>query len=83
MAISLWPLFLDQKLCGRAITWLLVMSQKQSAKRVLIQIPDLLLSEVDAIAEAEQRTRSELIREAMRLYIRKQGVYAAVAGPLD
>lgn len=54
------------------------MNQKQSAKRVLIQIPDLLFFRVDAIAEAEQRTRSELIREAMRLYIRKQNVYAVM-----
>lgn len=59
------------------------MSHKQGAKRVLIQIPDLLLSEVDAIAEAEQRTRSELIREAMRLYIRKQGIRTDVIIPQD
>lgn len=39
--------------------------------RVLISVPDNFLSKVDKIATDENRTRSELIREAMRLYMKK------------
>lgn len=39
--------------------------------RVLISVPDDFLSKVDKIATNENRTRSELIREAMRLYMKK------------
>ena len=39
--------------------------------KVLISLPDKFLTEVDELAENEQRTRSELIREALRTYIRK------------
>ncbi len=38
-------------------------------KRIMISIPDNLLAEVDCIVAAERLNRSELIREAMRLYI--------------
>lgn len=38
--------------------------------RVLISIPDEFLSEIDGIANSEHRTRSDLIREALRLYMR-------------
>ena len=37
-------------------------------KKVLIAIPPRLLAETDAIAKAEYRTRSDLIREALRRY---------------
>lgn len=40
------------------------------SSRVLISLPDKFLEEVDLLAEEEQRSRSELIREALRLYIR-------------
>ena len=49
------------------------MSKSHNAKRVLISVPDQFLSEIDAMAQAEQRTRSELIREALRIYIRAFG----------
>jgi Arc/MetJ-type ribon-helix-helix transcriptional regulator len=39
--------------------------------KTMISIPDEFLSLVDEIAAAEQRSRSELIREALREYIRK------------
>ena len=39
--------------------------------RVLISMSDDFLSKVDSIANTEQRTRSELIREALRSYLRK------------
>lgn len=35
----------------------------------MISLPDNLLAEVDGIVAAEQLNRSELIREAMKLYI--------------
>ena len=38
-------------------------------KRIMISLPDSLLAEVDGIVAAEQLNRSELIREAMKLYI--------------
>lgn len=41
-------------------------------KRIMISLPDALLAEVDYIVEAESLNRSELIREAMRLYIRER-----------
>ena len=38
-------------------------------KRIMISLPDNLLDEVDGIVATEERTRSEFIREAMRLYL--------------
>lgn len=39
--------------------------------KVLVTMPDEFLNKVDSIAETEQRTRSELIREALRTYFRR------------
>ena len=39
--------------------------------KVLVSIPDKFLNQIDEIAENEQRTRSELIREALRTYMRR------------
>lgn len=39
--------------------------------RVLISMKDEFLKRIDEIAEMEQRSRSELIREALRAYIRR------------
>jgi metal-responsive CopG/Arc/MetJ family transcriptional regulator len=39
------------------------------ATRVMVSFPDGFLAEVDRIAHDEHRSRSELLREAMRLYI--------------
>jgi len=36
--------------------------------KVMISVPDEFLLEIDKTAEAEHRTRSELIREALRQY---------------
>jgi CopG family transcriptional regulator/antitoxin EndoAI len=43
---------------------------KAKSARVLISLPDKFLEEIDSIADEEQRSRSELIREALRNYIR-------------
>jgi metal-responsive CopG/Arc/MetJ family transcriptional regulator len=37
--------------------------------KVMVSFPDEFLAEVDRIAQEEHRSRSELLREAMRLYI--------------
>ena len=38
--------------------------------KVTVSFPDEFLAEVDRVAAEEQRSRSELLREAMRLYMR-------------
>lgn len=42
--------------------------------RVLISMPEEFLSKIDEVAGDENRSRSELIREALRTYIHKQKV---------
>lgn len=42
--------------------------------RVLISMPEEFLSRIDEVAGDENRSRSELIREALRTYIHKQKV---------
>lgn len=42
--------------------------------RVLISMSNDFLSKVDSIATSEQRTRSELIREALRTYIKRNTI---------
>ena len=42
--------------------------------RILISMPDEFLSKVDSVADGEQRSRSELIREALRSYIRRSRI---------
>ena len=37
--------------------------------RVLISMPEKFLDEIDSVAGAENRSRSELIREALRTYM--------------
>jgi metal-responsive CopG/Arc/MetJ family transcriptional regulator len=46
------------------------MAKASKSTRVLISLPEKFLSEIDLLAEEEQRSRSELIREALRNYIR-------------
>jgi metal-responsive CopG/Arc/MetJ family transcriptional regulator len=43
---------------------------KSKSTRVLISLPDAFLQEVDQIATEEHRSRSEVIREALRFYLR-------------
>ena len=44
--------------------------------RVLISMPEEFLDRIDQVAEGENRTRSELIREALRSYMYKSRVKA-------
>ena len=43
--------------------------------KVLLSIPDKFLNQIDEVAENEQRTRSELIREALRTYMKRNIVF--------
>lgn len=45
--------------------------------RVLISMPEEFLQRIDQVADGENRSRSELIREALRTYIYKQKVREA------
>ena len=49
--------------------------------RVLISMKDDFLKRIDEVAEKEQRSRSELIREALRTYIRRSVPAATVTLP--
>lgn len=40
--------------------------------RILISMPEDFLNKIDLVADGENRSRSELIREALRVYIQKQ-----------
>ena len=42
--------------------------------RVLISMPEKFLDEIDNVADTENRSRSELIREALRTYIPRNRV---------
>jgi metal-responsive CopG/Arc/MetJ family transcriptional regulator len=46
-----------------------IKKSKAKSSRVLISLPDKFLNEIDEVADTEQRTRSELIREALRQYL--------------
>jgi metal-responsive CopG/Arc/MetJ family transcriptional regulator len=42
--------------------------------RVLISMPEDFLNKIDQVADGDNRSRSELIREALRTYIYRQKV---------
>jgi metal-responsive CopG/Arc/MetJ family transcriptional regulator len=42
--------------------------------KVLVTMPDDFLHKIDGVATNEQRTRSELIREALRTYMRRTAI---------
>ena len=42
--------------------------------RLLISMPEKFLDEIDNVADTENRSRSELIREALRTYIHRNRV---------
>ena len=45
--------------------------------KVLLSLPDKFLSQIDEVALNEQRTRSELIREALRSYMKRNIMFDA------
>jgi CopG family transcriptional regulator/antitoxin EndoAI len=46
-----------------------LVANAQNTKRIMISLPDQLLQEVDGIAAKENSNRSELIRQAMKLFL--------------
>ncbi len=46
--------------------------------KVLISMREDFLDKIDEIAAVEQRTRSELIRQALRVYMRRRGQNTSV-----
>ena len=42
--------------------------------RILISMPETFLANIDKVANEENRSRSELIREALRTYMNKQNL---------
>lgn len=45
------------------------MQEKSTRRTVLVSMPDQFLKSIDTLAKEEDRTRSELVREALRYYI--------------
>ncbi len=43
--------------------------------KVLLSLPEKFLNQIDEVAQNEQRTRSELIREALRTYMKKNIIF--------
>ena len=50
------------------------MKQTNPIARVLVSMPEKFLFEIDKIANEENRSRSELIREALRRYMNKNNM---------
>lgn len=48
--------------------------------KVMISVPDKFLDKMDEVAEREERSRSELIREAIRHYVAKKPVTNPLRG---
>ena len=48
--------------------------KENNMARVLISMPERFLDEIDNVAENENRSRSELIREALRTYMYRNQV---------
>ena len=42
--------------------------------KILVSMSDEFLNRIDGVANSEQRSRSELIREALRVYTRRSAI---------
>ena len=51
-----------------------LLKENRQMARVLISMPEKFLDEIDQIADTENRSRSELIREALRTYIHRSKI---------
>jgi len=43
-----------------------------NSKRIIITVPENLLSEMDTLTTVESKNRSEIVREAIRFYLRER-----------
>lgn len=41
-------------------------------RKIIVSLPDSLLKEVDLLVSADHKSRSEFVREAMKLYIKER-----------
>ena len=48
-------------------------------ERVLISMPERFLFDIDKVAEEEHRSRSELIREALRTYMERRNALERIS----
>ena len=48
--------------------------KEKNMSKILISMPLDFLAKIDQVAESEKRTRSELIREALRGYIKRSNM---------
>ena len=55
-------------------TFTMTLQEVVAVAKILISMPDEFLANIDKVANDEYRTRSELIRAALRDYIAKQGI---------
>ena len=51
--------------------------------RVLISMPESFLGKIDEVADLESRSRSELIREALRTYMKRNVMFDARKSSAD
>ena len=58
-----------------------MIKDEQSFNLALVTMPDEFLNKVDGLAETEQRSRSELIREALRTYMHRISAKQAKNAP--
>ena len=54
-----------------------------AAKKIIVSIPDSLLAEIDLVGAAESKNRSEIVPEAIRLYIRNAKMDLCERPPRD
>ena len=80
LAAALARLLGQQLSLGECVNY----SEMSALRSVSISMPPALAPEVDRIARAERRTRSELLRQALRQYVarfeRWERIFAAGAG---
>jgi CopG family transcriptional regulator/antitoxin EndoAI len=43
-----------------------------ASKKIIVSVPDSLLAEMDLLSVEERKNRSEIVREAIRLYINER-----------
>lgn len=51
-------------------------------KKVLIEMPETIVEELDTIAKAQNRTRSDLIRDALKEYTSESNTHERTPKPV-
>src|SRR5262249_43111704 len=58
------------------------MSPRRTSRPITISLPPEMVERMDRAQEAEHRTRSELVREALREYLARSQAYSPTAAEL-